>query len=234
MEEHVMEKDTIQSIYANEFEEISSDPVSFRVTFAPENTSNVEEHLLEQYAMTLGLKFTLPPTYPSILPEIEVENVEGLEDSQVESLQNKLLEMANENLGMPMIFTLVSHGREWLEEQFAVRLEREAQEEEERKQQEEERERRRFVGTLVTAEAFAAWRKNFEAELREAELKEKSKMDEARKKPTGRQLFERDENLYLSEGLDEGDVVVEVDEALFEDLEEELDEEEEQEEQPQD
>ena len=96
------------------------------------------------------------------------------------------------------------------------------------------------MGTLVTAEAFAVWRKKFEAEMRELEGKDRTKGEEFKKKLTGKQLFEQDANLYLQEGLEEGmslflstfqtciirrqfvfslgDVVVEVDETLFEDL----------------
>lgn len=56
----------------------------------------------------------------------------------------------------------------------------------------------------MTAEAFAAWRKKFEAEMREIDSKDKTKSEEHRKKLTGKQLFEQDANLYLQEGLEEG------------------------------
>lgn len=103
----------------------------------------------------------------------------------------------------------------------------------------------------MNTESFNAWRKKFDAEMRELEGKERAKAEENRRKLTGKQLFEADSTLYLQEGLEEGscslfssgftswlpfhfahlrfplslgDVVVEVDESLFENLEDEIEE----------
>ncbi len=143
-----------------------------------------------------------------------------------------------ENLGMPVIFTLASH----LSEQLSIQSENRQilhRENLERKQREEEEaEQKRFEGTRVTVETFIKWKVKFDAE--QAELTKAIKVDETdSKKLTGRQLFEKDRSLYDSdikfisgEGMIQhvfidycqvfrfvlGGEVVEVDESLFEDM----------------
>lgn len=92
---------------------------------------------------TALLKFTLTPKYPEEVPQIEVvpseeddENT-NLEDEECDDLANHLLEQAEENTGMAMIFTLVSVALEWLNERWDASV-REKEEEEERKRLAEE------------------------------------------------------------------------------------------------
>lgn len=68
----------------------------------------------------------------------------------------------------------------------------------------------------MTVETFLKWKAGFDKEMKELK---KNNQDTANKKPTGKQLFERDENLFTSDlqFANEEDAV-EVDESLFQDL----------------
>ena len=67
----------------------------------------------------------------------------------------------------------------------------------------------------MTVESFLKWKAAFDKEM--AELK-RSKAEKAEKKLTGKQLFERDENLYQSDLQLLNEEAIEVDESLFQNL----------------
>lgn len=74
----------------------------------------------------------------------------------------------------------------------------------------------------MTLDSFSIWKAKYDLETGKAALKQKAT---ANKKPTGRQLFERDASLANSDLAfikDDGDSVqgVTVDESLFQDLDE--------------
>jgi RWD domain len=118
-------------------------------------------------------------------------------------LLTSLTPTVTENLGMQMIFTLVSTLKENTEtliadRQAAVRAVQEAQ-----LLKQEEEENRKFHGTPVTRETFLEWRKGFRREMEEEEARRKAEAeaDEKRKKQgqaareerkamTGRELWE--------------------------------------------
>lgn len=126
-----------------------------------------------------------------------------------------------ENLGIEMIFSLVSSAQEWLN----VRWDEHKKEEENRlskkKFAEEEAERKKFEGTRVTVESFLAWRNEFELDMGIAQKREKLLGDN--KKLTGKELFLRDNTLNESDLkflLEAGDPIesVKIDESLFQNL----------------
>merc|ERR1712025_1422806 len=127
---------------------------------------------------------------------------------------------AEENLGMAMVFTIVSAAIEWLGEKNE-QLKREEEEEKKRiKDLEEEEGRKKLEGTKVTIESFLAWKAEFDAEMRAKKgIKELSKKEKEKK--TGKQMFMTDATLNQSDVkflAETGDVAVTVDESLFEDL----------------
>ena len=137
--------------------------------------------------------------------------------------------VAEENLGMAMVFTIVSAGIEWLGE-TNDRLKREAEEERRKlKELEEEEERKKLEGTKVTIESFLAWKAEFDAEMA-VHRKEKEAAKKDKNKKSGRELFMTDKNLIESDIkflAETGDEAVTVDESLFEDLDDlDLDEDE--------
>ncbi|XVF25096.1 hypothetical protein REPUB_Repub13aG0184500 [Reevesia pubescens] len=96
---------------------------------------------------------------------------------------------ASENLGMAMIYTLVTSANEWLSERYGQDADTDNVEEEEATKDEV------IVphGEPVTVDTFLAWRERFEAELaleRAKLMPESALMAPKEKKLTGRQWFE--------------------------------------------
>lgn len=160
----------------------------------------------------LLLEVTFHANYPDQSPEITIVDSANVDDvSSIDSEIQKLVRTARncsslmvflqceENLGMPVIFTLASHLSEQLSIQSETRQTRHRENLERKQREEEEAEHKRFEGTRVTVETFIKWKVKFDAE--QAELKKVVvKVDDAEsKKLTGRQLFERDRSLYDSD-----------------------------------
>jgi hypothetical protein len=125
---------------------------------------------------------------------------------------------------MAMTFTIISHLREQLSSFIRTRSDRRKKDalELERKALEEEEARTR--GTPVTVKSFTEWKIKFDKEislrktraeeekLRTMSAKEKEEFKKAATRLTGRQLFERDNNLATSDTslLEEGTVSVDI------------------------
>merc|ERR1719244_2495378 len=172
--------------------------------------------------MQILMKFTFPDKYPEDKPEIEFEDSDNIEDEHLQELRTHLDSVAEENLGMAMVFTIVSEAIQWLGE-TNDRLKEEAAEAIRRqKEADEEEERKKLEGTKVTIESFLAWKAEFDREMREKKGKELEKQEKKSKKKTGRELFLTDTTLndsdvkFLAETGDSEAVTV--DESLFEDL----------------
>ena len=105
-----------------------------------------------------------------------------------------------ENLGMAMIFTLVSNLKDSAETLITERQNAAQAERELARKKAEEEENAKFHGTPVTRETFLTWREKFMAEMEEAERErqEEAVAEDKRKKGvkeevrlTGKQLWER-------------------------------------------
>ena len=209
------EIEAIESIYSEEISVISDNPHRFTI---PVKTEGYDEE--EGDGWMVLLKFTFPDTYPDVIPEIEVEEYEGIEDHLLHDFKVAMGSVAEENLGMAMVFTIVSAGIEWMGE-TNDRLKQEAEEERRKlKELEEEEERKKLEGTKVTIESFLAWKAEFDAEM-SLHKKEKEAAKKDKNKKSGRELFMTDQNLIESDIkflAESGDQAVTVDESLFEDL----------------
>lgn len=103
-----------------------------------------------------------------------------------------------ENMGMAMVFTLVSTLKESAEQLVAERREAAVKEQEEASLAAEREENKKFHGTQVTPETFLKWREGFLKEMEEERAREEeervAELKKARvKEPvklTGRQLWE--------------------------------------------
>ncbi|XP_013783546.1 RWD domain-containing protein 1-like [Limulus polyphemus] len=204
----------LESIYPSELTVLLEEPFHvFTIDLSTENFSNDPVHIV-----SVCLKFTYTPGYPDEEPLIEIENCENLEEDDSKELLKFLQNEAQENLGMVMVFTLVSAALEWLNQRGEENVKKKQEEEEKRKRQEEEEEQKRFEGTRVTIETFLSWKAKFDLERASLSKQQKAKED-ATKKFTGRELFEKDRSLILSDlefGQDGDDV--KVDESLFQEL----------------
>ncbi|XP_030640165.1 RWD domain-containing protein 1 [Chanos chanos] len=220
-EEQRNELEAIESIYPDSFTVLSEEPTSFTITVASDAGETGE-------TVEVTLKFTYVEKYPDEPPLWEIYSQENLEDSDVEDILALLQQQAEENLGMVMIFTLVTAVQEKLNE-IVDQIKSRREEEKRRKEREaEEAEKKEFQGTVVTIESFLSWKAKFEQEMMELKRKKQREEEQAGKtKLTGKQLFERDHNLDTSDiqFLEDAGNSVEVDESLFQDIDDlELDE----------
>lgn len=212
-EEQKSEIEALESIYYGDFQLLSTEPqYKFSIPIKTEEYEPDSEN-----GLSCDLVVTYTSKYPEESPIIEIENPENFEEDYETNLLDYLDEQIKENLGMVMIFTIVSAAQEWLN----VKWEETKKEKEERAalklKQEEEAELKRFEGTRVTVETFMKWKQQFEDEM--GITKKREMLEKEGKKLTGRELFMSDNTLNESDlkFLDEGDAV-KVDESLFQDL----------------
>ncbi|KAL7637480.1 UNVERIFIED_CONTAM: hypothetical protein RMT77_012208 [Armadillidium vulgare] len=216
-EEQSNEIEALDSIYPNEFQILEQEPLhKFKIVVKSED---YEESTDEGIGAAVDLIFEYTPSYPDEPPLLEINPLHNLDDDDIEILRNRLQEQCSENLGMVMVFTLVSFTLEWLNNKIESDKKKQEEEKELKKKALEELERKKFEGTRVTVESFLAWKRKFIAER--FPFLEKEKDDEKGRKLTGKELFLKDSTLNESDlnflGA-EGDEVA-VDESLFQDME---------------
>ncbi|KAG4080211.1 hypothetical protein HA402_008282 [Bradysia odoriphaga] len=216
-EDQTNEIEALDSIYCGEMEILATEPFHrFKLPISTEEFSTDEDN-----GLACHLVFTYTEKYPDTAPLVEIEDDVNFEDTYSARLIDHINETITENLGIEMIFSLVSSAQEWLN----VRWDEHKKEEENRlsikKIAEEEAERKKFEGTRVTVESFLAWRNEFELDTGIAAKREKLLGDN--KKLTGKELFLRDNTLNESDLkflLEAGDPIesVKIDESLFQNL----------------
>ncbi|XP_044106093.1 RWD domain-containing protein 1 isoform X1 [Neovison vison] len=193
---------------------LSENPPSFTITVTSEAGENDE-------TVQTTLKFTYSEKYPDEAPLYEIFSQENLEDSDVSDILKLLALQAEENLGMVMIFTLVTAVQEKLNEIVDQIKTRREEEKKQKEKEAEEAEKQLFHGTPVTIENFLSWKAKFDAELMEIKKKRMKEEEQAGKnKLSGKQLFETDHNLDTSDiqFLEDAGNNVEVDESLFQEM----------------
>ncbi|KIM24428.1 hypothetical protein M408DRAFT_317654 [Serendipita vermifera MAFF 305830] len=237
MSEEVLieEFEVLESIYADEMTKVSDRELSIVV--------EPEEPVSGMRDFKICMNVIYPPEYPDVYPEVSLEaHEEGdeateLTTEETEKLLSGLEEVGNENTGMAMTFTLVTHLREQLTTILQARAEKIQQEEMEKERRAIEEARTK--GTPVTQASFLKWRATFameEAEKKKREDDEKMKgwsmkeREEARRvtaRLTGRQLFERGTQIEDASLFEEGTESVDVTQFEREDREAALQREEE-------
>ncbi|KAH7343478.1 ubiquitin-conjugating enzyme/RWD-like protein [Rhizoctonia solani] len=210
------EYEVLESIFPDELKKISEDKI--QVDVVPE-----EGEIDSDLKVLLGVNYTT--NYPDEVPNISLELEEGeLEEEEIESLITGMKNVGEENLGMAMVFTLVTHLREALVEVIQKRIDKEKKLELEKERQLMEAEAARTKGTPVTVESFNQWRIKFMSEIKEIQEreedeklktlspKEREEWKKSKSKPTGRQLFEKNRDLatsdatYIEEGVTSVDI----------------------------
>ncbi|KAM0020266.1 putative RWD domain-containing protein [Helianthus debilis subsp. tardiflorus] len=191
VQEQEMEIEALKAILMDEFEEIHPSESGL-------NTSNrcfqikislQDDETESNDTVQLGLVFSHTHKYPDEIPLLNLRSIKGISASDLTVLKEKLEQEASENLGMAMIYSLVTSSKEWVAERFAHDtgdydiLEEAANKDE-------------IIvphGEPVTVETFLAWREKFEAELaleRAKLLPESALVTTKEKKLTGKQWFE--------------------------------------------
>jgi hypothetical protein len=157
---------------------------------------------------TIILQVKYPEEYPEVAPILDVLGPPNAPvhpffsvNSDKERLLDGLTETIEENMGMAMIFTLVSTLKDNAEQLVAERQAEARQVHEQKLLAVEREENKKFHGTPVTPETFKSWRADFRKEMEELRVKEEEAEEAAEKKKnrgkeatvqlTGRQLWER-------------------------------------------
>ena len=173
---------------------------------------------------TILLQVKYPEAYPEQAPILELLAPPNAPAhpffsiaSDRQELLDGLMETIDDNLGMAMIFTLVSTLKENAEQLIAARQEQTQQEREQMILEAEREENKKFHGTPVTPETFLKWRATFKKEMEEAQLREEEAEEAAEKKKnrgketviqlTGKQLWERGMAGKIEEDYDDDDEV---------------------------
>ncbi|KAI9566448.1 RWD-domain-containing protein [Boletus coccyginus] len=208
-------REVLDAIYPSELSIISDRQIEI----------DVEPDVVVDGAESFKLKLTANYTddYPDALPALRLEVVDGeINESESKALLEGLLDVGEENKGMAMTFTLVSHLREKLTSLVENRVKVHMAEEHERERLAIEAEEARTRGTPVTIESFKAWKANFDKEMSQRKMrdeeeklraltpKEREEIKKIGTRLTGRQLFERNRNLEHEDDnlMEEGTVSV--------------------------
>ncbi|KAK3394533.1 ubiquitin-conjugating enzyme/RWD-like protein [Podospora didyma] len=207
-EEQIEEREVLDSIFPEEITDISE--TEYRISIALDIPDDEEE----QPIILLTVRY--PEDYPDTAPVLEVSappNAIPHEFLNIAEDKAELLEglqaAIEENLGMAMVFTLVSALKDAAEQLVQDRKDEAARAHEEIVLAAEREENKKFHGTPVNRETFLKWRNDFFKEMDDEKIREEeekaAELKKARiKEPlklTGRQLWERG----LATGQDEGE-----------------------------
>ncbi|KAH6678257.1 ubiquitin-conjugating enzyme/RWD-like protein [Halenospora varia] len=202
-EEQVEEREVLDSIFPDEIQDISDS--EFRISILLD-IINDDGDDSEQPTMLLQVKY--PEAYPDEAPVLDIIAPPNAAPhpyfsvgSDREVLLEGLKDTIEENMGMAMIFTVVSTLKDNAEQLVAERQGAARHEHEQKLLAAEREENKKFHGTPVTPETFKSWRADFRKEMEEARIKDEETEEAAEKKRnrgkdtvvplTGRQLWER-------------------------------------------
>ncbi|KAG6517452.1 hypothetical protein ZIOFF_020844 [Zingiber officinale] len=225
-QEQEMEIEALQAILMDDIEEIdasdsglSTQNRCFRILLTPQCFAELEfdvqavssyrciNHLhslvqdndLDESNTTpvkMALIFSHTENYPDQPPLLNLKSIKGIKPEDPTILREKLLNEASENLGMAMIYTLVTSAKEWLSDKY--RNDAAADNDENDASKDE------IIvphGEPVTLDSFVAWRERYEAELalERAKLMPESALTTTKeKKLSGRQWFESGRHTMVS------------------------------------
>jgi hypothetical protein len=176
----------------------------YRVAIQLEVTQDDEESPEEPPTLILSVSY--PEDYPDVAPRLDLSappNAHKHTHLDIQEDKTRLLDgltaTIEENLGMAMVFTLVTTLKDEAELLIAERQQAVQAQKDMQAAEAEAEENRKFEGTKVTIETYLEWSRRFKEEMaeekrkaeeqREAEEKKKKGAKEE-KKMTGRELWE--------------------------------------------
>ncbi|KAI9761421.1 MAG: hypothetical protein M4579_001071 [Chaenotheca gracillima] len=204
-EDQQEEREVLDSIFPDEITDVSDTEYKISIKLDVEGERGEAEE--EPEPPTIILQVTYEEDYPDTAPILDVSTPQNASKHRyldISTDKPRLLESleptVEENLGMAMVFALVSALKDAAEVLIAERqaATRAIQEAEIAKVEEEEN--KKFHGTMVNRETFMSWRDGFRRELEEAagrkeaerEAEEKKKRGaKEEKKMTGKELWEK-------------------------------------------
>ncbi|KAI0879312.1 RWD domain-containing protein [Hypoxylon argillaceum] len=200
-EEQIEEREVLDSIFPDEITDISDTEYRIAVKLNPPDDNEEEAE-----PPTLVLHVRYPEAYPDEAPILDLSPLPNAPlhprfsvSADREQLLKGLEDVIQENLGMAMVFTLVTTLTELAEQLMTDRKEAAERVREEAQLAAEREENKKFHGTPVTPETFLKWRDDFVREMEEQrQREEEERLAELKKakikeppKLTGRQLWER-------------------------------------------
>ncbi|KIM49141.1 hypothetical protein M413DRAFT_15314 [Hebeloma cylindrosporum] len=203
----------LESIYPTELRRLSPHDIEIeaRADDVPDGADDVQITFCVHYN----------DAYPDELPELSLKHEDSnIDEKDIESLLAELRKVGEENLGMAMTFTLVSHLREQLSQLVRSKIEEHNQRESEKERLALEEEEKRTRGTPVTLKSFKAWKVGFDQEmavkraqeeeerLRLLTPKEREEWKRSMMRLSGRQLFERNKIVEDENMVEEGTISV--------------------------
>ncbi|KAI4248091.1 MAG: hypothetical protein L6R40_001180 [Gallowayella cf. fulva] len=220
-EEQIEEREVLDSIFPDEI--IDIDEKSYCITINPDVPQQDGEDV---ESPTLLFIITLPPSYPDEAPILGLSLPPNAPkpphldlSTDREPLLSSLATTIDENLGMAMIFTLVTVLRENIESLILERVAAIQTAKDRIAEEAEAKENAKFHGEKVTRESFLRWREGFRGEMEAREEEErirremvemKGKGGKKEDKLTGRELWEKgmvgkveeDEDVGVEDALD--------------------------------
>lgn len=203
--EQDMEVEALESILMEDFGEVQGaspsgwpdDARCYRIGLP---TGHEEAEALSGASkMQFDILFAHTAAYPDEAPLLKISNVQGMSNEDLKSLQSLVEEQIQENLGMAMIYTIVTAAQEWMLDKADVPDEVIVDPEEAKRRALEAEEARlaaqRAHGTQVTPENFASWRTQFDQEqtLHKLSLAQQQQAADKAAKLTGKQFFQSQE-----------------------------------------
>ncbi|KAK8089497.1 RWD domain-containing protein [Apiospora hydei] len=212
-EEQVEEREVLDSIFPEEITDINE--TEYRVSVLLDLPPDEED---PNDPPTVVLHVRYPDAYPDEAPMLDLSPEQNAAPHPLfsvandkETLLSGLEDTIQENLGMAMVFTLVTALKENAEQLILDRRAAKAREHEEVLLAAEREENKKFHGTPVTRETFIKWREGFMQEMEDERIRQEeerlAELKKARvkeeKKLTGKQLWERGLVGKVDEGDDE-------------------------------
>ncbi|KAH3918194.1 hypothetical protein HBH56_033050 [Parastagonospora nodorum] len=204
IEDQQEEREVLESIFPAEITDVSE--TEFRIAIKLDDGRH-EDDETEEEEPTIILNVQYPPNYPDEAPRLDITQPPNapkhiyLDIQEDKSrLLSSLTETIEENLGMAMVFTLVTVLKDSAELLITERQNAKQALADIEAAKLEEEENKKFQGEAVTRESFLAWRERFygeqeEMERRAIEEKEaedkKARVKKEEKKMTGRELWEK-------------------------------------------
>lgn len=202
-EEQKEEREVLDSIFSEEIQDISD--AEYRVTIALDAGQSTEE---DDDVPTIILNVRYPEAYPDVAPYLDVTqppNASRHAHIDVQEDKSRLLDALKptieENMGIAMIFAIVSTLKDAAELLISERQQAVQALKDVESRKAEEEENRKFEGEKVTRESFLAWHDRFQQDMAEekarrtaeieAEEKKKRGGKTEEKKLTGKQLWQQ-------------------------------------------
>ena len=192
-EDQKEEREVLDSIFPDEIQDISD--TEYRVSISLDVKQQPEE---EAQPPIILLNVRYPEGYPDEPPILDITqppNAPKHEHLDIQEDKARLLDALQptieENMGMAMVFSLVSTLKDAAELLVSERQQAVEALQDFEKQKAEEEENRKFEGEKVTRDSFLAWREKFRQDMAEDKARKVAEIEAEEKKKRGGKLEEK-------------------------------------------